>query len=111
MTTPNDNKFQLFTYIPGNAANNNVANSVSSIFYQYPFLVPIRQSTGYIHDFYFDNASGSVLYLDTLTGPAANFSGQKGPTGADGPTGATGDAGIAGPTGATGTFTDRKSVV
>ena len=95
MTTPSDNKFQLSSYIPARAANNNIANQVSAIFYEYPFLVPIRQSTGYISNFYFDNATGGVLYLDLLTGPAASQfgAGAKGPTGADGPTGSTGSAG------------------
>ena len=53
MTTLNDTKFQMSYYIPARAANNNVANQVSSVFYEFPFLVPIRANTGSIDDFFF----------------------------------------------------------
>ena len=110
MSTPLDNKFQLSTYIPARAANNNIANRVSSIFYEFPFLVPIRASTGYINNLYFDNATGGVLYLNTLTGPAASQIGGGG-TGPAGPTGPAGVSGPTGPAGPTGTFSPGDNIV
>ena len=69
MSTPNGRKFTINTVVPTRASNNSLANEVSNIFYKYPFLVPINTSTGSIETFYFNNATGSTLYLNTLTGP------------------------------------------
>ena len=69
MSTPNGRKFTMHTVVPTRASNNSLANEVSNIFYKYPFLVPINTSTGSIETFYFNNATGTTLYLNTLTGP------------------------------------------
>ena len=111
MSTANNRKFTITTETPARANNDLLAARVSSVFYANPNMVPIRTSTGTINDFAFINATGSYLYIDTLTGPAMdNFLGsQTGPTGpqgpAGGPTGAigpTGTQGIQGKTGPTG---------
>jgi hypothetical protein len=116
MTTMNSNRFRMSTYTPARASSNNIANSVSSVYYEYPFLIPINQSTGYIGNFEFVNSTGGTLYLDLLTGPAASQMGggsigPTGPTGEIGPTGATGDTGQQGDTGPTGTFNPGDNIL
>jgi hypothetical protein len=69
MSTPNGRKFTMHTVVPTRASNNSLANEVSNIFYKYPFLVPVNTSTGSIETFYFNNATGTTLYLNSLTGP------------------------------------------
>jgi hypothetical protein len=105
MSTPNDIKFSITTETPSRANNDLLAARVSNVFYAHPNMVPIRTSTGTINYFSFINATGSYLYLDTLTGPALDdlVGSQTGPTGpagpAGGPTGAIGATGIQGKTG------------
>ena len=69
MSTPNGRKFTINTIVPTRASNNSLANEVSNIFYKYPFLVPVNTATGSIETFYFNNATGTTLYLNSLTGP------------------------------------------
>ena len=113
MSTPNSRKFTISTISPSRSKNESPAIETSNIFYKYPYLVPVNTSTGSINNFSFTNATGSVLYLDTLTGPALSQIGggtgptgpagtPGGPTGPIGPTGPSGPSGTQGPTGTSG---------
>ena len=72
MSTPNGRKFTINTFLPSRASNNSVANEVANVFHKYPFLIPINTATGSIETFNFNTATGSTLYINSLTGPVLN---------------------------------------
>jgi len=105
MSTPNTRKFTISTISPSRSKHESPAIETSNVFYKYPYLVPVNISTGTINNFSFTNATGSVLYLNTLTGPVLSqiggfgATGPTGPAGTGGPTGPTGSVGSTGPAG------------
>jgi len=94
MSTPNNRSFTISNILSARSKNDHVAVQLSSVYYKYPHLIPIRATTGSIDSFYFNNATGSTLYLTTLTGPVLSQIG--GVTGATGSTGPTGTGGVLG---------------
>ena len=70
MSTPNNRRFIVNTFVPPRANNISIASTVSSIFQENPNLLPpVNSSTGSINTFYFNSSTGTVLYLQQLTGP------------------------------------------
>ena len=113
MSTPNTRKFTISTIVPSRSKHELPAIETSNVFYKHPYLVPVNTSTGSISNFSFTTATGSLLYLTTLTGPVVSQFGGIGTTGATGPTGTTGptgDAGATGTTGPTGTFNPGDNI-
>jgi hypothetical protein len=88
--------------VPPRADNTSLASTVSTIFRNNPSLLPpVNLSTGNIDTFYFNSATGSVLYLQQLTGPVLSQISGGGVSG----TGSTG------PTGPSGTFTPGSNIL
>ena len=104
MSTPNRRNFTISNILSARSKNDPVAAQLSSVYYKYPHLIPVHATTGSIDSFYFNDATGSTLYLTTLTGPVLSQIGGVGTTGATGPTGNTG------PTGAAGTFNPGDNI-
>lgn len=70
MSTPNNRRFIVNTFVPPRANNISIASTVSSIFQENSNLLPpVNSSTGSINTFYFNSSTGTVLYLQQLTGP------------------------------------------
>ena len=70
MSTPNNRRFIVNTFVPPRANNISIATTVSSIFQENSNLLPpVNSSTGSINTFYFNSSTGTVLYLQQLTGP------------------------------------------
>lgn len=82
MSTPNNRRFIVNTFVPPRANNISIASTVSTIFQENSNLLPpVNSSTGSINTFYFNSSTGTVLYLQQLTGPVLSQIGGGGVNG------------------------------